>query len=575
MLRRNALLLFVLLGLFVTFNKAAFQSYFSDDDFSNLLTARWIPWLGLPKAILSVGFHTNVRPLGLAYYKVLGLTGGFHFTPYVVVLQALHVATALMLWVFLRRLGIDPWAAGLGCFFFMLHMSALPAYWKPMYVFDVLCGFWVIMSLLFYQRDSFVLSFTCAWLGFRSKEMELMLPFFLLLYEWQLGKKRWKPLVPFFLMSLSFGIQALLQQKGPETVYSMRLTLPGLWSRISYYGTRLLYAPVSGLMISAGLLLLRIPMVWFGVLGFWVLLAPMLFFPGLGSGAYLYVPLLAFTVALAAAAQWKPWWAVVFLAIWIPASYQQLRVNRSPLLAYRYEHRPYVEQVLAYFAAHPAPKAVVYEGTPADFHVWGQEGLFRYTLENHDLPVHSILEPEALAVIRRPGTVLLTWDVLRHRLLTDHFRGAGYELSYVDFEETNPVWQLKEGWKPLIGGCRWVAPRSVITLRQPRGQLILSIRAGLAPGQAERLHELLQISSPVQMIGDYRFTKSGFQTMSWKVSSPVESIQDFEITVSPEFRASEHTDALGIRICAVGFVDQTASTAPPRSSDRAPQSSQR
>ena len=552
----SALILLFILAIFVIFNKAAFQSYFSDDDFSNLLLANWVPWKSLAKELFSLGFKINVRAVGLLYYKTLGATAHLHFVPYVALLQALHVATAFMLWLFLRRLGLGTWAAAMGCFFFVMHMSALPAYWKPMYVFDVLCGFWVIVALLLYQRDRFVLSFICAWLAFRSKEMELMLPLVLLLYEWRFGQKRWKPLVPFFLMSLSFGIQGLLHQRGPETAYTMHVTLPGLWSRVTYYGTNLLYAPFLGLAVSMGLLFLRLPMIRFGVLGFWILLIPLLFFPSLGSGAYLYVPLLAFTVAIAAVAQWRPWLAMLFLTLWIPASYQQLRENRRPILAFYHEHRPYVEQVLATFAAHPAPKAVVFDGTPVDFSIWGQQGLFGYALNNHDLPIYSVDQREAQEAIRQPGTVLLTWNRIEHRLLSETFPGEGHEHSYVDFNKINPFWQLKQGWKTLVGGCRWISPRAVITLRQPQGDLMFSMRVGLGPGQAERLHQLLQVSSEGQTIGEYRFTKSGFQTISWRMPSGIQNAKDFEIDVSPEFRQAPGTDALGVMVCGCGFLDE-------------------
>ncbi|MGI8746068.1 MAG: hypothetical protein ACR2NN_26500 [Bryobacteraceae bacterium] len=347
--RASAVLLLLILALFITFSKTAYQSYFSDDDFSNLAVARFVPWLALPKAIFSLAYVANVRPLGLLYYKLLGATAHYHFGAYLAVLQALHLATSLLLWLFLRRLGLGALAAALGCLFFALNVATLSAYWKPMYIFDVLCGFWVILSLLFYQRSKFLLSLLCAWLAFRSKEMELMLPLVLLAYEWWFGQKRdgrWKPLIPFFLMSLSFGIQSLMQSTGPETAYSMHLTPASLWAGLAYYGGKLLYAPLSGLTISMGLLFLRLRVVSFGVIGFWILLFPMLLFPGRQSGAYLYVPLLAFAIAIAGVAEWKAMWAALLLLIWLPASYEELRLERNPILAFGHEHRPYQPVVL-------------------------------------------------------------------------------------------------------------------------------------------------------------------------------------------------------------------------------------
>ena len=560
---QSALLLLLILALFFTFNKLAFQSYFSDDDFDNLRLAALFPWWAFPKSLFTLALQGNFRPVGVIYYKLLGGAAGFNFGAYVVVLQAFHVATALLLWLFLRRLGLRPVSAALGCAFFTLHMSILPAYWKPMYIFEVLCGFWLVLALLFYQRDRFFLSFLCAWFAFKSKEMELMLPVLLLLYEWQFGQDRmsgrrqWKQLIPFFLMSLGFGLQSLML-KGPETSYTLHLTPQAFWSAIDYYSTGLLYAPFSGLIISIALLCFRLRIITFGVLGFWILMFPMFGFPGRQFSAYLYVPLLAFSVAVAGVAQWRGRWALLFLVIWIPASYDQLRIERNPLLAYHHEHLPYVTQVRNSLAAHPVPKAVIYEGTPKDFNVWGPESLFSFATGIFDLPVYRVEQPEALEAVRRPGAVLYSWDAVHHRLHTNVFPGEGHDFSYVDFGLDNPIWQLKSGWKPLAGDCRWIAPLAVITLRQPPGDLDFILRVNLGPGQAESLHQVLRVASDGQTLGEYRFTKSGFQTLSWPVSSGAESVKTFDITLDPAFVAPDRS-RLGVVIYACGFLPRGSS----------------
>jgi hypothetical protein len=553
----NALLLFFILGIFITFNKGALQSYFSDDDFSNL--AIFEPWWSLVKSAFTLALIPNFRPLGAMFYKAMGSFAGFHFGAYVAILQAFHIATGLMLWLFLRRLGLGPLPAALGCAFFTLHMSTLSAYWKPMYIFDVLCGFWVVLALLLYQRERFFLSLLCAWLAFKSKEIELMLPVVLLLYEWFFGRQnnsgrlRWKPLIPFFLMSLSFGLQSLMIPRIPVTGYTIQLTSASLWSGITYYGGKLLYAPLAGPIVSIGLLFLRQRIVTWGILGFWVLIAPMFCFPGRQFEAYLYVPLLMFAVAVAGVAQWKPWWAVLFLIFWIPASYDELRTQRKPLIAYHHDHVPYVNQILQSLATHPAPAAVVYDGTPNDFRNYGQKGLFPFALARYDLPVYAIVEPEAQEAIRRPNALLFTWDNFRLQVHTSSFPGEDHETSYVDFGKDNPFWQMKVGWMPLSADCHWTAVRSVITLRQPNGDFDFSMRVNLEPGQAESLHQVLRVSAGGQTIGEHRFEKSGLQTLTWRASSLVESVKDFEITVDPAFYLP-NSDALGVMICECGFL---------------------
>ena len=115
---------------------------------------------------------------------------------------------------------------------------------------------------------------------------------------------------------------------------------------------------------------------------------------------------------------------------------------------------------------------------------------------------------------------------------------------------------MKTGWMPLSAGCHWTAVRSVITLRQPTGDLNFSMRVNLEPGQAESLHQVLRVSSGGQMIGEHRFEKSGMQTLIWRVSSPAESVKDIEITVDPAFYLP-NSDALGVMICECGFVQHS------------------
>lgn len=562
----NAALLILILGIFFALNKAAYQSYFSDDDLSNL--AIFETWWSLIKDNFTAALIPVFRPFGAVYYKAMGPIAGLHFAAYVATLQTFHVATGLLLWLFLRRLNFPPVPAAAGAAFFILHMSTLPAYWKPMYVFDILCGLWVILSLLFYQRGRFLLSFLCAWLAFKSKEMELMLPLALLAYEWLIARElnpanseipaikgnqiRWKPLIPFFLMSLSFGLQSLMMPKGPETGYTMHLNAATIWSGAAYYGGKLLYAPLSGLIVSIGLLILRKPIVTWGVLGFWIMIAPMFGFPARESGAYLYVPMLLFAGAVAGIVQWKPWWAALFALIWIPASYDQLREQRKPLIAYHYDHLPYVTQIVDSLAHHPQPPAVVYDGTPTDFNTWGQEGLFRFVTQCYDLPVLSAWAPDAQAAIRRPGALLFTWDDLHRQVFTDSFPGENHEPSHVDFGKQNPIWLLKSGWMPLSADCRFTAPRASITLHQPGGDLDFAITVYLSPEQT-KLHPLLKVLAGGDPIGQHMFDTTGLQSFRWQVPTHADATPTVEFLTDPPFHLPD-SDPLGMRICQCGFV---------------------
>ena len=74
-----------------------------------------------------------------------------------------------------------------------------------------------------------MLSFALFWLAYKSKEPAVMLPAVLACYEWWLGERRWKRLVPFLLVSLSFGLQGLLLNPSQDHDYAFRFGLPALW----------------------------------------------------------------------------------------------------------------------------------------------------------------------------------------------------------------------------------------------------------------------------------------------------------------------------------------------------------
>ena len=63
-----------------------------------------------------------------------------------------------------------------------------------------------------------------------------MLPAVLACYEWWLGERRWKRLVPFLLVSLSFGLQGLLLNPSQDHDYAFRFGLPALWRPALLHG---------------------------------------------------------------------------------------------------------------------------------------------------------------------------------------------------------------------------------------------------------------------------------------------------------------------------------------------------
>src|SRR5262249_19142363 len=154
---------------------------------------------------------------------------GLDFPVYVAVIQAIHVLNVWLLWLVIRRLGAGTTAAAAACCFFGLHMALFDNVWKPMYVFDVLCATFCLASLLFWIDGRWIPSLIAFWFAYKCKELAVMLPLVL-----AIARPRWKQLVPFFAVSLSFGLQGMIRNPNLDNDYTFRFTLAALGKTFPY-----------------------------------------------------------------------------------------------------------------------------------------------------------------------------------------------------------------------------------------------------------------------------------------------------------------------------------------------------
>jgi hypothetical protein len=222
-------------ALFLVLNRAAYKGYFQDDDLDTLGWTRFIRAGTYLTDLASPRWSTsNFRPAAHLYYFVMERGFGLDFPKYLIPLHALHLLNIWLLWLFARKLGLGWMAASAGAFFFGFHAVLFDAWWKPMYVFDVLCTTLCLLSLLLYAGNRWILSLAAFWLAYKSKELAVMLPAVLACYELLLGEKRWKRLIPFFAVSLWFGLQAFLHPL-QDSDYAIRLALGAQAKTIGFY----------------------------------------------------------------------------------------------------------------------------------------------------------------------------------------------------------------------------------------------------------------------------------------------------------------------------------------------------
>jgi hypothetical protein len=441
--------------------------------------------------------------------------------------------------------------AAAGGLFFAFHMAVFDAYWKPMYVFDVLCGLFAVASLLAWVHRRWILSLLCFWLAYKSKEIAIALPAVLALYEFTLGQRRWKLLLPFFAVSLSFGIQALFLNPNVDNEYTLRFTPAALWKTVSFYSSKILLIPYAGLAVAL-LLLVRDRLVRFGIASFALLLAPMLFVPGRLFAAYLYVPLLGLAVTMGAiAARARPVAVAAVVLVWLPFNYWHLRQNRRATLAAAHENRAYYSQLQAAIPNLPGVRSFIYDGVPPGLSSWGVLASLRLISNEWDMAIHSVDE----SYEGGESVALLNWDPPTRTLFTAARNASDIESSYITMSRATPVWQLEKGWYSRQDRFRWTRPYAVARLYRPDGPAEFELQANIGPNYISRIGRVeVEVVLNGAALERREFSKAGWQTVRWPLAAGNRGPVRVEFKVTPEFRPPEDPRPLGLPIGAFGFI---------------------
>lgn len=400
-------------AFFFILNRGVYQSFFQDDEFDTLSWITDVPlhaWLhGLFTPIFD---PNNFRPTGTFYYWAVHRVFGYEFRAYAVVLQALHLLNVFLIWRLARRLRIGGFGAYVGALFFAIDMAAMDAFWKPMYVFDVLCATFCLASILLYARGRWILSFAAFWLAYKSKEIAVMLPLILAGYEFWFGeRRRWWRLVPFFMVSASFGGQAMLANRTRQDGYAFHFTWQAVMATAALYSSRLLLIPYAGAGLVVLAAVFRDRRVWWGLAGMVLMFVPLLLLPDRMFAAYVYVPLVFLAIALGAVAGAnRPVFAVVLFAGWLVLDVQELRTGRKAILAAAEESRAYFGDVVRFAESHRKPAVALYDGWPVGYHAWGITGMFRCAFGDPVYRAVYLHDAEAEGLMRAGSYVVLYWD---------------------------------------------------------------------------------------------------------------------------------------------------------------------
>jgi hypothetical protein len=396
------------------------------------------------------------------------------------------------------------------------------------------------------------------WFAYKSKELAVMLPAALAAYEWWLAERRWKRLLPFFAVSLLFGLQALLLSPHHGDAYSMVFTPGALAKTARFYESKLLLFPVAGLAVVVLLVLTKDRRVWCGLAIMLAFLAPLTFLPGRLFSAYAYVPLVGAAIAVSALAlRERAALVAVFFALWLPWNIFHLRLNRRSALTIAEENRRYVQTLGQYLRSAPDTQVFVYDGRPFSFAPWGIEGAIRWFTGGQARQVYGIEAADIAQKLESPSVALLSWDPMARKLSVVSRHAGQPDATFLSMDHATPIWQLGRGWHALEEGYRWIEPVATAWLRRPPGarafEATFNLNEELLSAAGKTSVELHIDGAPA---GWRQFTATGRQTARWALPGGAPGKVQVEFHVTPGYQPPDASRRLGIAVISFGFRPQ-------------------
>jgi len=541
--------------LFLAANRGAYEGYFSADDLDTLSWAKSVSPGEFVREFLKPFYSTShFRPVGHLAYHVLVRVAGFDYRAYVAFLHAVHMVNALLVLILLRRFQISWQGAVFGAFFFLFPVAVADAFWKPMYVFDVLCALGVLLALLTYVSGRTVLALAFFWLACKSKEHAAMLALVLAGYEYAFGGRRWRKLIPFGVIAAAFVTSALMQRQPPDSSYATRFSIPVLVRTTSFYVSRMLLYPYLGVAALALPRFVNDRRVWFGLAGFAFLLGPLLTVPGRLSPAYLYVPLIFLSLALAtAASRLSHAAAAIVLLIWIPLNYAHLRKYRRTELTLAADRREYKAVVDHLPRDWPDTKQFVYDGRPEDFAAWGILGALRIAY-SREVELISMEQREQLPDdFWTRSVVVLGWNPALRKLTAFGRRENQPDETYVTVSQTMPVWQLGRGWYPVEGKFRWTKPEAEARVRRPEGTTRFEVSVLAGPDYIKRVQRArIRVFADGVEVGSGEHSAAGWHVYRFSAPGPAGTVR-LRFVTEPPLQPNPWDSPLGSAVGGFGF----------------------
>ncbi len=291
--------------------------YFLGDDWTWLYKAQFVSYKQL-FTILPAWYY-NDRAFGSVFIKLIYEIFGPNNVIFHLALLSLHLLNVVLVFYIAKYIFKSIIHAFFVSFLFGSYIAALTAVTSVGAVFDVFSNTLILSSiLLYFQGNKYIraTSYIALFLAFRTKEVAILTPLFLLFYELigtdkpinkdnllqAIKQTKWYLLMEIFFLlyylRLFFTLHLILPSTDP---YYDSVKISTFLNGLAFYIAKLLYVPLPQLvtllilLLTIGYLVIRNARVGlFGIIGFLLFLSPVIFLINHRYEVYLYIPLFPF-----------------------------------------------------------------------------------------------------------------------------------------------------------------------------------------------------------------------------------------------------------------------------------------
>ena len=367
------------------------------------------------------------------------------------------------------------------------------------------------------------------WCAYKAKEVAIFFPLILVIEEW-MGERRWARVAPFMAISLCFGSQALIANRGrPESAYTLHFTISALAECLRFYVRMGLGLPWAALAFWSWLSSEERRWLVRGSLASTVLIIPLVFLPGRLFSVYLYVPLIFGTVAIGAVTnRWPRLALTVAFIVYAGMGLRELRIFRKAELTQAPATREFVESAWVALKGSPTLTHAFYEGGPKGLSSWGVEGAIRLCHGN----LMMKLEPWNISKISA-GDAVVRWTKFPRR------KGV---VEVVRFDG-----ELTGDWYAWDGSFRWMGERARMRIRTEPGDKRLSVDLVAAPADE------LELMVDGKSLGTRLVANHGAQTTTFELrdAEQKDRLIEVELRARPARRIGGDPRLLGLAVRTV------------------------